>query len=71
MCLVFHLAKYKTEELESFHTIDELYCIGTVYEQSVFNCPIHDGKRHHLQTQQKKVGTIITQAPTFKKMLRM
>jgi hypothetical protein len=39
MCLVFLSAKYKTEELESFHTIDEAFIVLAPYEQSVFNCP--------------------------------
>jgi endonuclease III-like uncharacterized protein len=60
-------AKYKTEELESFHTIDEAFIVLAPYINNPFWLPfIHDGKRHHLQTQQKRVGTIITQAPTFK-----
>jgi hypothetical protein len=31
MCLVFHSAKYKTEELESFHTIDEAFIVLAPY----------------------------------------
>jgi hypothetical protein len=51
--LVFLSAKYKMEEIESFHTIDEAL-FSTVYEQSVLTALYSRRKRHHLQTQQKK-----------------
>jgi hypothetical protein len=55
MCLVFLSAKYKTEELESFHTIDEAFIVLAPYMNNPFlTAFIHDGKRHNLQTQQKK-----------------
>jgi hypothetical protein len=66
MCLVFHSAKYKTEELESFHTIDEAFIVLAPYMNNPFLPFYSTRKRHHLQTQQKKSRTII-KAPTFKK----
>jgi hypothetical protein len=36
MCLVFHSAKYKTEELESFHTIDEAFIVLAPYMNNPF-----------------------------------
>jgi hypothetical protein len=65
MCLVFLSAKYKTEELEVFirlmkpllywHRMNNPFLTALLLTENDIN----------LQTQQR-VGTIITQAPTFK-----
>jgi hypothetical protein len=66
MCLVFHSAKYKTERTRKFsYDWWSLYCIGTVYEQSVL-LPFYSRKENITFKLNKRVGTIVTQAPTFK-----
>jgi hypothetical protein len=58
-------AKYKTEEIESFHTIDEaFYIIFHVYEQSFFICL--QQKTTYSNSTKKRVGGIMEQPPTFK-----
>jgi hypothetical protein len=59
-------AKYKTEELESFHTIDEALYWHRIWTIR-FNCPLFTTENDiTFKLNKKRVGTIITQAPTFK-----
>jgi hypothetical protein len=57
-------AKYKTEEIESFHTIDEAFTLLHVYEQSTTS--VYNRKRHYSNSTKKRVGSIMEQPPTFK-----
>lgn len=61
-------SKYKTEEIESFHTVDEAFMLLSTYIKSPFltallfttNCDIT------FKVNKKNVGSIIEQASTFK-----
>jgi hypothetical protein len=57
-------AKYKTEELESFHTIDEAFIVLAPYITIRFYCPLFTTENDITFKLNKKEGTIITQAPT-------
>jgi hypothetical protein len=63
-------AKYKTEELESFHTIDEAFIVLAPYMNNRFNCLLFTTENDitFKLNKKKRVGTIVTQAPTFKKL---
>lgn len=61
-------ARYKTEEIESFHTIDEAYMILLSYMNNPFLTALLFTIENDItfKLNKKRVGTIIEQAPTFK-----
>jgi hypothetical protein len=61
-------AKYKTEELESFHTIDEAFIVLAPYMNNPFLTALLFTTENDItfKLNKKRVGTIVTQAPTFK-----
>ena len=61
-------AKYKTEELESFHTIDEAFIVLAPFMNNPFLTALLFTTENDItfKLNKKRVGTIITQAPTFK-----
>jgi len=61
-------ARYKTEEIESFHTIDETYMILLSYMNKPFLTALLFTTENDItfKLNKKRVGSIITQAPTFK-----
>ena len=60
--------RYKTEEIESFHTIDETYMILLSYMNAPFLTALLFTTENDItfKLNKKRVGSIITQAPTFK-----
>ena len=61
-------ARYKTEEIESFHTLDEAYIVLTPYMNNPFLTALLFTTENDItfKLNKKRVGTIIEQAPTFK-----
>ncbi|MFT7396612.1 MAG: hypothetical protein ACI96G_001373 [Flavobacterium sp.] len=61
-------AKYKTEEIESFHTIDEAFIVLAPYMNNPFLTALLFTTENDItfKLNKKRVGSIITQAPTFK-----
>lgn len=61
-------AKYKTEEVESFHSIDEAYLVLAPYMNNPFLTALlfTTEKDISFKLNKKRVGSIIEQAPTFK-----
>ncbi|MDD5148938.1 MAG: hypothetical protein PHC28_00460 [Flavobacterium sp.] len=61
-------AKYKTEEIESFHTLDETYMILLSYMNNPFLTALLFTTENDIafKLNKKRVGSIIEQAPTFK-----
>jgi hypothetical protein len=61
-------AKYKTEEIESFHTIDEAFLVLTPYLNNPFLTALLFTTESDItfKLNKKRVGSIIEQAPTFK-----
>ena len=61
-------ARYKTEEIESFHTIDEAFIILAPYMHNPFLTALLFTTENDItfKLNKKRVGTIIEQAPTFK-----
>ena len=65
--LVF-TSKYKTEEIESFHTIDEAFMLLSSYIKSPFLTALLFTTEHDLtfKVNKKNVGSLVEQVPTFK-----
>jgi hypothetical protein len=61
-------AKYKTEEIESFHTLDEAFLVLTPYLNNPFLTALLFTTENDItfKLNKKRVASIIEQAPTFK-----
>ena len=61
-------ARYKTEEIESFHTLDEAFMILAPFMNNPFLTALLFTTENDFtfKLNKKRVGTIIEQAPTFK-----
>ena len=61
-------ARYKTEEVESFHTIDETFIILAPYMNNPFLTALLFTTENDInfKLNKKRVGSIVEQAPTFK-----
>ena len=61
-------ARYKTEEIESFHTLDEAFIVLAPYMNNPFLTALLFTTENDItfKINKKRVGTIIEQAPTFK-----
>lgn len=61
-------AKYKTEEIESTHTIDEAFMVLAPYMNNPFLTALLFTTENDItfKLNKKRVGTILEQAPTFK-----
>ncbi len=61
-------ARYKTEEIESFHSLDEAYPILASYMNQPFLTALLFTTDNDVtfKLNKKRVGSIIEQAPTFK-----
>ncbi|MFV5694136.1 hypothetical protein ACM55G_01695 [Flavobacterium sp. LB3P122] len=61
-------ARYKTEEVESFHTLDEAFIVLAPYMNNPFLTALLFTTENDItfKLNKKRVGTIIEQAPTFK-----
>ena len=61
-------AKYKTEEIESIHTLDEAYMVLVPYMNNPFLTALLFTTENDItfKLNKKRVGSIIEQAPTFK-----
>jgi len=62
------LTRYKTEEIESFHSIDETFEIISSYIKNPFLTALLFTTENDItfKVNKKNVGTIIEQEPTFK-----
>jgi len=62
-------ARYKAEEIESFHSLDETYMILLSYMNNPFLTALLFTTENDItfKLNKKRVGSIIEQAPTFKK----
>lgn len=62
------IARYKTEEIESFHSLDEAYPILASYMNNPFLTALLFTTENDVtfKLNKKRVGTIAEQAPTFK-----
>lgn len=60
--------RYKTEEIESFHTVEEAYMILLSYMNKPFLTALLFTTENDItfKLNKKRVGSIIEQAPTFK-----
>lgn len=65
--LVF-TSKYKTEEIESYHTIDEAFMLLSSYIKSPFLTALLFTTEQDLtfKVNKKNVGSLVEQVPTFK-----
>lgn len=61
-------ARYKTEEVESFHTLDEAFMVLSPYINNPFLTALLFTTENDItfKLNKKRVGSIIEQAPTFK-----
>ena len=61
-------ARYKTEEVESFHTLDETFIILAPYMNNPFLTALLFTTENDItfKLNKKRVGSIVEQAPTFK-----
>jgi hypothetical protein len=61
-------AKYKTEEIESFHTLDEAFLVLTPYLNNPFLTALLFTTENDItfKLNKKRVASIIEQAPSFK-----
>ncbi|SHM87080.1 hypothetical protein [Flavobacterium xinjiangense] len=61
-------ARYKTEEVESFHTIDETFIILAPFMNNPFLTALLFTTENDItfKLNKKRVGSIVEQAPTFK-----
>lgn len=61
-------ARYKTEEIESFHTLDEAFIVLTPYIKNPFLTALLFTTDADItfKVNKKNMGSIIEQAPTFK-----
>lgn len=62
-------ARYKTEEIESFHSLEEAFFVLATYMNNPFLTALLFTTKNDItfKLNKKRVGTIIEQAPTFKK----
>ena len=62
------ISRYKTEEIESFHTLDEAFMILAPFMNNPFLTALLFTTENDItfKLNKKRVGTIIEQAPTFK-----
>ena len=62
------IARYKTEEVESFHTLDEAFFVLSSYMNNPFLTALLFTTEDDLtfKLNKKRVGSIVEQAPTFK-----
>jgi len=62
------IARYKTEEIESFHTLDEAFFVLSSYMNNPFLTALLFTTENDLtfKLNKKRVGSIVEQAPTFK-----
>jgi hypothetical protein len=62
------IARYKTEEIESFHSLEEAYTILVPYMNNPFLTALLFTTENDItfKLNKKRVGSIIEQAPTFK-----
>ena len=62
------IARYKTEEIESFHSLEEAFFVLAPYMNNPFLTAILFTTENDFtfKLNKKRVGTIIEQAPTFK-----
>lgn len=61
-------AKYKTEEVESFHSLEEVFFVLAPYMNNPFLTALLFTTENDItfKINKKRVGSIILQAPTFK-----
>lgn len=61
-------ARYKTEEIESFHSLEEAFFVLAPYMNNPFLTALLFTTENDItfKLNKKRVGTIIEQAPTFK-----
>ncbi len=62
------IARYKTEEVESLHTLEEAFFMLSSYMNNPFLTALLFTTEHDLtfRLNKKRVGSIVEQAPTFK-----
>ena len=62
------IARYKTEEVESFHTLEEAFFVLSSYINNPFLTSLLFTTENDLtfKLNKKRVGSIVEQAPTFK-----
>ncbi len=62
------IARYKTEEVESFHTLDEAFFVLSSYMNNPFLTALLFTTENDLtfKLNKKRAGSIVEQAPTFK-----
>lgn len=62
------IARYKTEEVESFHTLEEAFFVLSSYLNNPFLTALLFTTENDLtfKLNKKRVGSILEQAPTFK-----
>jgi hypothetical protein len=62
------IARYKTEEIESFHTLDEAFFVLSSYLNNPFLTALLFTTENDLtfKLNKKRIGSIVEQAPTFK-----
>ena len=62
------IARYKTEEVESFHTLDEAFSVLSSYMNNPFLTALLFTTENDLtfKLNKKRIGSIVEQAPTFK-----
>ncbi|MND78307.1 hypothetical protein D3C80_700180 [compost metagenome] len=62
------IARYKTEEIESFHTLEEAFFVLSPYMNNPFLTALLFTTDNDItfKLNKKRVGSIIEQAPTFK-----
>ena len=62
------IARYKTEEVESFHTLEEAFFVLSSYLNNPFLTALLFTTENDLtfKLNKKRVATIVEQAPTFK-----
>jgi len=62
------IARYKTEEVESFHTLDEAFFVLSSYMNNPFLTALLFTTENDLtfKLNKKRIGSIVEQAPTFK-----
>ena len=67
------IARYKTEEIESFHSLDEAFLILSPYINNPFLTALLFTTENDItfKLNKKRVGTITEQPPTFKKSARL
>lgn len=66
--LISLIARYKTEEVESFHTLEEAFFVLSSYLNNPFLTALLFTTENDLtfKLNKKRVGSIVEQAPTFK-----